>query len=224
MSNITTENYAHWARQQSGIFPLGGLRLMEMLLTEGKFKNILDVGTDLTGLALLIHSNNVANTKVTLAVSKRGPLLKKLIHQAHILKLDTANIVLCSSAIFSEHDLPSSDSYDFVRILNFSNFASDKRKSIINKVIRRLSFPATLLIHPVDSDSLNELRKVLKSYRELTFEVNSPFLNLALVTMRSSRRGSSSTRAKSLEDVPVAAPEQSVNINECVNPASLEDI
>lgn len=219
MSRITRQNYAHWTNFQKDIFPLVGLRLVEARLNARKSRNILDIGADLTGLGLLTHAQDTPGVEATLALPRAAKLTKKLMHQAHMMKLDERDIVSCASTKFRLRQLPKNDRpYDFVRVLKYGGYPTAERKALLDLVLRGITPNAMLIIYAVRQSDEAQLRADLAAHPTIKFEMWQPIAHLAEVQIRPAGRIAS--MASTPREPETTSPQLPVEITEDENQSS----
>lgn len=167
-------SYNEWqAIQGRSLLPLQDLRSSLNLMVQRDAKSVLDVGADMTSLAVYSATKLTPNTSFDAIVGTGSRLVSKLRDEAAKHGLATDRIHDCLSLIASWPESVQSRRYDFVRVLQIDYLPPKYMELVIWKVLSRLTDDAMIVVSRFTREVKLQLQRVFSSYTGYAFDFQS---------------------------------------------------
>jgi len=151
MSNIKDSTHSAWQTVQGGsLLPLADLRATEDMLSDRKARMLLDVGLDLTSIALYAFAKETPGVSFDIAVPRKSAFTVTMCRKVTAAGFVANNVHECTSAgsaILELPDVLTDKSYDFVRILRADETREMRHlRQIVLVILGLLADEAVILI------------------------------------------------------------------------------
>ena len=176
MKRTDERAYRQWLTQMGeNIVSFAGVQLVEDILEETSPVNILDLGVDMSALAVTRYVNRKTQESAFFNIAAPGNKSERKILAANILNEPRVRMEDCKSVrsrVLELPDLFTVMKYDFIRIFEFNTFSIHDREEVL-KLASSVAAPgAKFFIYPCDKVSLNTIKSYFDNSATITSRWN----------------------------------------------------